>query len=177
MEIEFSEVYQPLFDLLEARTIVNDESFSVTYNSDEQKYWLDLSKVDIVLCSGGRDSGKTFGISSFNCIAANDYDHRVLYTRFTMSSAGNSISKAVDNRLEMLNYTNEFNITANEYVCKEGKGLISITGQKTSSGEQTAKLKSIEDYTIFVTDEGEELPSKEEFTRMVCRCTCWVLWC
>ena len=166
MEIEFSEVYQPLFDLLEARTIVNDESFSVAYNYDEQKYWLDLSKVDIVLCSGGRDSGKTFSISSFNCIAANDYDHRVLYTRFTMSSAGNSISKAVDNRLEMLNYTNEFNITANEYVCKEGKGLISITGQKTSSGEQTAKLKSIEDYTIFVTDEGEELPSKEEFTKV-----------
>jgi phage terminase large subunit len=166
MEIEFSEVYQPLFDLLEARNVVNDKSFSVAYNSEEQKYWLDLSKVDIVLCSGGRDSGKTFSISSFNCVAANDYNHRVLYTRFTMSSAGNSIAKAVDNRLNMLNYTNDFNITANEYVCKDGDGLISITGQKTSSGEQTAKLKSIEDYTIFVTDEGEELPSKDEFTKV-----------
>lgn len=166
MNITFSDIYQPLFDLLEARNIVTDKSFCDLYNEEEQKYWKELYGVSIVLLSGGRDSGKTFTLSSFNCVASADYNHRVLYTRYTMSSTGNSISKAVDKRLELLNYADRFNIIKNEYVCNEGVGLITITGQKTSSGEQTAKLKSIEDYTIFVTDEGEELPNKEEFVKV-----------
>ncbi len=166
MEIIFSEVYQPLFDLLEARNVINDEDFVKDYSIAERKYWKELSTVDVVLLSGGRDSGKTFTLSSFNCVASVDYNHRVLYTRYTMSSTGNSISKAVDNRLELLNYGSKFDIIQNEYTCIEGDGLITITGQKTSSGDQTAKLKSVEDYTIFVTDEGEELPSKEEFVKV-----------
>ena len=166
MNITFSDIYQPLFDLLEARNIVTDKSFCDLYSEAEQKYWIELSGVDVVLLSGGRDSGKTFAVSLFDCVAAADYNHRVLYTRFTMASAGNSIAKAVDKRLELLNYANKFDIAQNEYTSVEGEGLITITGQKTSSGEQTAKLKSIEDYTIFVTDEGEELPSKEEFVKV-----------
>ena len=166
MNITFSDIYQPLFDLLEARNIVTDRSFRDLYTEQEQRYWLELNSVTVVLLSGGRDSGKTFTLSSFNCLASADYTHRVLYTRYTMSSTGNSISKAVDNRLELLNYTDKFNIIKNEYECVDDIGLITITGQKTSSGEQTAKLKSIEDYTIFVTDEAEELPSKEEFIKV-----------
>jgi phage terminase large subunit len=165
LDITFSDIYQPLFDLLEARKTVTDKSFSVDYNESEQKYWIDLSKVWLVLVSGGRDSGKTFSKSLFEVVSSADYNHRILSTRFTMSSAGNSIVKAIDERLELLRYNDRFNVTKNEYVAKEGKGLISITGQKTSSGEQTAKLKSIEDYSIFMVDEGQEMPLKEEFTK------------
>lgn len=166
MKITFSDIYQPLFDLLEAREVVSSESFSIDYTPSEQAYWIDLSKVWLVLMSGGRDSGKTFAKSLFEVIASNDYGHRILSTRFTAASMGNSITKAIDKRIELLRYADNFDVTKNEYVCKEGTGLISVTGQKTSSGEQTAKLKSIEDYTIFITDEAEELPNKEEFTKV-----------
>lgn len=143
-EIKFSEKYNPLFQLLDG----------------------DFPEVDIVLISGGRDSGKTFATTCFLPIAAADYNHRILFTRYTMSSTNNSITKALDNRLELLNLSDDFNFANSEYTCKHNKGLISITGQKTSSGEQTAKLKSLEDYSIFVTEEGEELTNYDEWEKI-----------
>lgn len=164
-EIEFSEVYQPLFDLLEARNVVNENTFESKYNEEEQKYWTDLTKVDTVLLSGGRDSGKSFVLSCFNPIAARDYNHRILYTRQTMSSTDNSITEALENRLEILGYESDFELANKIYSVTDGIGKISITGQKTSVGTQTAKLKSLEDFSIFETDEGEELESYESWKK------------
>lgn len=171
MEITFSDIYQPLFDLLEARNIVTDKSFCDLYNEEEQKYWLDTSKVTTVLISGGRDSGKSFALSCFNPIAARDYNHRVLYTRQTMSSTDNSITEALENRMQMLGLESDFEVGNKIYSVKPDKdgndrvGKISITGQKTSVGTQTAKLKSLEDFSIFETDEGEELESYESWNK------------
>jgi len=150
--IKFSEKYNPLFYLLDAKK---------EYENGNEKY-KEEAGVDIVLISGGRDSGKTFAVGCFIAAGASDYNHRVLYTRYTMSSTNNSITRALDNRMELLQITDNFNFANNDYFHKTSKGLISVTGQKTSSGEQTAKLKSIEDYSIFVTEEGEELTSYEE---------------
>lgn len=154
--IKFSEKYEPLFHLLDAKK---------EYENGNEKY-KEESGVDIVLISGGRDSGKTFGAGVMIATAADSYNHRVLYTRYTMSSTNNSITRALDNRMELLQITDNFNFANNDYKSKHGKGLISLTGQKTSSGEQTAKLKSIEDYSIFVTEEGEELTSYEEWEKI-----------
>lgn len=166
MKITFSEIYQPLFDLLEARNVVNSESFCVDYNESEQKYWIDLSKVDTVLISGGRDSGKSFALSCWNPIASADYNHRILYTRQTMSSTDNSITEALENRMEMLGYDHRFELANKIYSVVDGVGKISITGQKTSVGTQTAKLKSLEDFSVFETDEGEELESYDNWKKV-----------
>ena len=155
MEITFSDIYIPLFQLLEAKNKAN-----------ESEYWNKLSKVDTVLMSGGRDSGKSFALSCFNPIAAKDYNHRILYTRQTMSSTDNSITEALENRLEMLGYESEFELANKIYSVKDGIGKISITGQKTSVGTQTAKLKSLEDFSIFETDEGEELESYDNWKKV-----------
>lgn len=166
MDIEFSQVYEPLFDLLESKGVVNSKSFSVDYTLSEQKYWIDLSTVDTVLISGGRDSGKSFALSCFNPIAAADYNHRILYTRQTMSSTDNSITEALENRMEMLGYDSSFELANKIYSVVDGVGKISITGQKTSVGTQTAKLKSLEDFSIFETDEGEELESYDNWKKV-----------
>jgi len=155
MQITFSEIYQPLFDLLEARK-----------NKDKSEYYNELSKVDTVLISGGRDSGKSFALSCFNPIASKDYNHRILYTRQTMSSTDNSITEALENRLQMLGYESDFELANKIYSVKNGIGKISITGQKTSVGTQTAKLKSLEDFSIFETDEGEELESFDNWKKV-----------
>ena len=68
--------------------------------------------------------------------------------------------------MELFGLTDEFNFANNDYHCKEGVGKISITGQKTSTGTDTAKLKSLEDYSIFITDEGEELRKLEEWKKI-----------
>jgi phage terminase large subunit len=142
--IKFSDKYLPLFDLLNGV----------------------YPEVDTVLISGGRDSGKTFAITCFVPIAAADYNHRVLFTRQTMSSTDRSITSALDNRLELLGLESDFDFANNDYKCKNNPGLISITGQKTSVGTQTAKLKSLENYSIFITEEGEELTSLEEWKKV-----------
>lgn len=158
MNVEFSDKYQPLFELLEAKKQLE--------NNPNSEYWQKLSKVDTVCISGGRDSGKSFASSTFDVIAASQYNHRILSTRYTMSSTDNSITKSVDERIEMLGKQGLFDFSKNTYTCKEGKGYIAITGQKTSSGNQTAKLKSLEGFSIFKTDEAEELKRYEEWVKI-----------
>lgn len=168
--IKFSDKYTPLFDLLIARSEVerlSSENTLTTHEPQRLKYFEKLASVDTVLLSGGRDSGKTFALSCFNVIGVADYGHRILYTRQTMSSTDNSIGQAVADRMELLGLDHEFEFANNNYTLKNGNlGKISITGQKTSVGTQTAKLKSLEDYSIFETDEGEELTSYDDWLKI-----------
>jgi len=155
MEVVFSDKYDPLFELLVARE-----------QAEDSEYYSKISEVDTVLISGGRDSGKTFGVSCFTGLAACDYNHRILYTRYTMTSTKNSIKEAMYNRLELLSIDDRFDYADDEFKHDEGVGKITITGQKTSSGTQTARLKSIEDYSMFITEEGEELTSYEDWKKI-----------
>jgi len=163
--MEVNDKYEPLFKILSCWDVIKSKTFKDDYDEEEQKEWLALSKVDTVMVSGGRDSGKTFGTSTFAPIAAKDFGHRIMYTRYTMSSTDHSISKSIEDRMELLGVEDDFNSITNHYVSKEGKGEIVITGQKTSSNKQTAKMKGIEDFTIFLTDEGEELQDFEDWDK------------
>ncbi len=154
--MKFSNKYAPLFDLLQA--------WDKKHESD---YYKELSQVDTVCLSGGRDSGKSFALSTWNVLASYDYGHRILYTRQTMASTDNSIGQALENRMLDLGLSDQFLPANNNYTLKNGdKGKISITGQKTSSGTQTAKLKSLEDYSVFETDEAEELVGYDEWRKI-----------
>ena len=164
--VEFSEKYEPLFELLECWDIVNGPDFKDIYSKEEQEHYIALKGVDTVVISGGRDSGKTFGVSTFIPIAVKDFNHRVLYTRYTMSSSDHSISKALDTRLEMLGDADAFTYANHTYDSKDNDGFIFITGQKTSSGNETAKLKSLENFSMFVTDEAEETKTFEEWDKI-----------
>lgn len=166
MEIEFSDKYQPLFEILSAWDIIDDPDFKDIYTDEEQEYWQSLKEVDTILMYGGRDSGKTFAESVWIPIAVKDYNHRVLYTRYTMNSTDNSISEALTERMSMLNCTDEFEYASNTYTHRGSQGKIFITGQKTSSLNQTAKLKSLENFSIFVTDEAEEIKAYEEWDKI-----------
>ena len=163
----FSKKYKPLFKLLVAWDKVNSKDFKAL-PVDEQNQWLELSKVHTVNISGGRDSSKSFTLNTFNSVAAKDYNHRILLTRQTMTSTANSVTKGLESRMADLGILGDFDQANNTYTTKSEtkKGLISVTGQKTSSGAQTAKLKSLEDFSIFVTDEGEELTSYDEWNKI-----------
>jgi phage terminase large subunit len=144
------------FEIVKEDAIVHDLKVE-----NNRNFFIKTNDKDILV----HNSGKSFALSTFNCIAARDYNHRVLYTRQTMSSTDNSITEALEGRLLELGIAQEFNVANKLYSLKDDKdgkpraGKISITGQKTSVGTQTAKLKSLEDFSIFETDEGEELES------------------
>ena len=165
MEITFSKTYQPLFDILESWNVVNSKEFK-NYSANDKKYWSELAEVDTILISGGRDSGKSFALSCWNPIAAKDYNHRILYTRQTMSTTDNSITEALEGRMQDLGYEQFFSAANKTYSVIGGEGRISITGQRTSKGTETAKLKSLENFSVFQTEEGEELESYNEWNKV-----------
>lgn len=161
-EIEFSDKYEPLFDTIRSWT----ELKRTDLTENEREYFTQLSQVVKVCISGGRDSGKSFAGTVADAVAGAYYNHSILATRYTMSATDKSIVAGIEDRLEKLGMQSQFKYIGNDFIHQSG-GIISISGQKNSSGNQTAKLKSIENYSIFKTEEAEELPSFEEWDKVV----------
>ena len=127
----------------------------------------------IILITGGRGSGKSFNASTFierltfEMTPVEKIVHQILYTRYTMVSAGMSIIPEMMEKIELDGTTKYFKTTKTDIVNKMTNSRIMFRGIKTSSGNQTAKLKSIQGITTFVCDEAEEWTNEEEFDKIM----------
>ena len=84
-----------------------------------------------------------------------------------MTSAKTSIIPQFIEVMELLGYTdNDFDITNDTITNKNTGSQILFKGIRTSSGVQTASLKSLTGITTFVVDEAEELVSEEVFNKI-----------
>lgn len=126
----------------------------------------------IILITGGRGSGKSSEISDFIPRLTFEYNpeekkaHHVLYCRYTMVSANISIIPEVLDKIEKDEIGDFFKATKTDIVNKMTGSRIMFRGIHTSSGNQTAKLKSIQGVTTFVCDEAEEWTSYDEFEKI-----------
>ena len=66
----------------------------------------------------------------------------------------------------MLGYSPYLHTAGKTISTNHNRGKIDFAGFKTSSGNQTAALKSLEDYSILVLEEAEEYPSFEEYEKV-----------
>ncbi len=123
-------------------------------------------QVDTVVVTGGRDSGKSFGISLLTCEAATTYNHRILYTRYTLTSAHDSIIPDFTEKIKLLGNDDYFHVTKDRIIGLHNDSKIVFKGIKTSSGNQTANLKSLKDFSMFVVEEAEEFPSYDEWDKI-----------
>lgn len=127
----------------------------------------------IILITGGRGSGKSFNASTFierltfELTEAEKIVHQILYTRYTMVSANMSIIPEMMEKIELDGTIKYFKTTKTDIVNKMTKSRIMFRGIKTSSGNQTAKLKSIQGITTFVCDEAEEWTNEDEFDKIM----------
>ena len=142
MNIKFSKKYQNLFKLL-----TNE-----------------FQEVDTVVITGGRSSAKSFVVAIFSLLGLVEYRWNVLYTRFTNISITDSVKPEVDGKIELLNYQNKV-ISTNTHIEYNGN-RIAFKGIKTGSKQQTANLKSLSGFNVFVVDEAEELPDYETFEKV-----------
>ena len=144
--------------------IVSQEIYHPLYE-DKEKF--------IILITGGRGSGKSFNASTFierltfEMTPVEKIVHQILYTRYTMVSAGMSIIPEMMEKIDLDGTTKYFKTTKTDIVNKMTKSRIMFRGIKTSSGNQTAKLKSIQGITTFVCDEAEEWTSEDEFDKIM----------
>lgn len=123
----------------------------------------------IFLITGGRGSGKSFSTSTFlerltfEMTPTEKIVHQILYTRYTMVSANISIIPEFLEKAELDGTQKYFRSTRSEVINRMTGSKVMFRGLKTSSGTQTAKLKSIHGITTFVVDEAEEWVSEREF--------------
>ena len=88
---------------------------------------------------------------------------RVLFTRYTMVSAHLSIIPEFLEKIGLLGYDNIFSVNKAEVVNLSNKSDILFRGIKTSAGNQTASLKSLQGISCWVLDEAEELIDEDIF--------------
>jgi len=83
-----------------------------------------------------------------------------------LRSAGISIIPEFLEKIELLGWQDRFHITKDEIINKQSGSRILFRGIKTSSGDQTANLKSLQGVTTWVLDEAEELTDEETFDKI-----------
>ena len=115
------------------------------------------------IITGGRGSGKSFAVTVFLTLLTMTEGIRILFTRFTMVSAHLSIIPEFLEKISLLGFESIFSINKAEVVNLGNQSDILFRGIKTSSGNQTASLKSLQGISTWVLDESEELIDEDIF--------------
>lgn len=93
-------------------------------------------------------------------------DRTILFLRQTLTSAHISIIPEFVEKLEILGIEDQFHITKTEIEHKTTGSRILFRGITTGSKNNTANLKSINDVSVLVVDEAEELVDEDTFDRI-----------
>lgn len=142
MQIEIANKYKPLFKLLRD----------------------DYKEVDTVIITGGRGSGKSWVVALWSVIALVQYSFNILYTRYTNLSIIDSVKPEISDKVELLGLNAVVTDTITNISYKDSR--ISFKGIKTGSSQQTANLKGLSGFNVFVCDEAEELPDYKTFKKI-----------
>jgi len=116
--------------------------------------------------TGGRGSAKSYTVSDFNLRLTYQKGQTILFTRYTLTSAHISIIPEFTEKMDMYDSNKDFDVTKDIIINKLNGSKIIFKGIKTSSGNQTANLKSIQGVTTWVLDEAEELTDERIFDKI-----------
>lgn len=116
--------------------------------------------------TGGRGSSKSYSVNLFLLLLTYEVGHVILFTRYTLTSAHVSIIPEFIDKIDTLNLRQDFHITKDEIINLKTSSKILFKGIKTSSGTQTANLKSLAGVTTWVLDEAEELNDENIFDKI-----------
>lgn len=130
-----------------------DEAFKPLYTSNKRYFFI----------TGGRGSLKSTSVHDFISRLTYDKGHGILVTRYTMTSAEKSIIPEFKIVATRNGSINDFLITNSKIINKITGSFILFSGIKTSSGDQTANLKSLAGITTWVIDEGEDFKDEKTF--------------
>jgi PBSX family phage terminase large subunit len=109
------------------------------------------------IISGGRGSAKSFTVQTFLSNLTYQPRHKIALTRYTMNSAEKSVIPEFEEKLILQDVEQDFQLTGKTYKNLKSKSELYFMGLKTSSGVQTASLKSINGLTTWSMEEAEEL--------------------
>ena len=116
--------------------------------------------------TGGRGSAKSFHVADFLLKLSYEQGHSILFTRYTMISAHLSVIPEFTDKIDRYDVEASFSVTNSEIVNNSSDSRIIFKGIKTSSGNQTAALKSLQGISTWVLDEAEELLDEDIFDKI-----------
>lgn len=136
----------------------------ITLNSKYKAIFENDTRYFII--TGGRGSSKSFGVGTFANLLSFEQGHKILFTRQTMTSAHLSIIPEFQEKIDLMELNPFFEVTKSEIKNVQSKSEIIFRGIKTSSGDQTANLKSLQGVTTWILDEAEELTDETTFDKI-----------
>lgn len=131
------------------------------------KHWNSLGNdTRYFVLTGGRGSGKSFEVGRFASLLSFEAGHKILFTRQTMTSAHLSIIPEFQEKIDLLELNHAFEVKKSEIINTQSGSEIIFKGIKTSSGDQTANLKSLQGVSCWILDEAEELVDESIFDKI-----------
>jgi len=118
------------------------------------------------IVTGGRGSGKSYALNTYILSLTYERGHTILFTRYTLTSAHISIIPEFLDKIDTLGVNHHFHITKDSITNITTGSTILFKGIKTSSGTQTANLKSLSGVTTWILDEAEELNDEDVFDKI-----------
>ena len=126
-----------------------------------------LSDDRYYLIQGGRGSSKSFSLCTWLVLLLLfEKGHTVLMTRYTLTSANISIIPEFLDKIDIFGIKDKFYITKDSIVCKQTGSSIIFKGIRTSTGDASASLKSLQGITTFILEEAEELTDETIFDKI-----------
>ena len=136
---------------------INDKFDTLFKNPRDIRYYV---------ITGGRGSSKSFSVATYALLSSFEAYTKILYTRYTMTSAKKSIIPEFTEKLVLLEAEEYFNVNNSDITNTTNNSEIIFSGIKTSAGNQTANLKSLQGISAFVLDEAEEMVDESEFDKI-----------
>lgn len=143
-KLTISPRYKPLFDVFRGK----------------------MPHIHTVIVNGGRFSSKSFSVTIAANVGMAENNHRILFARQTMASARDSIVKEFNEKLEILGYAPYYDVNKDIITSKFNDSSVIFRGLQSSSGSNTASLKSLSNLSCLLIEEAEELKSKEELDKV-----------
>lgn len=142
---------------MDPRRIIFHPKFKPLFQMDRRggpRYWVITS---------GRAGGKSTAVSTATVCDTYLDANAILYCRQTMASAEVSVMPEYKDKITLLGKYRHFAQKKDIIINRVSGGNLIFRGIQTSSGNQTAKLKSIPKLRKFFLDEAQELVKTEDF--------------
>ena len=134
-------------------------AYSVNYKY--KPLWNARTRYTIV--TGGRGSGKSYALSCAMLDSTYLDPYNILYTRWNLTAAEVSIIPEFVEKMEIGECLDAFVVKRQSVINKATGASIWFRGLQQSSGNQVARLKSLNRVKTWVLDEAQELVSEDVF--------------
>ena len=116
-----------------------------------------------VILTGGRGSGKSFALACAMLDSTYRDSYNILYTRWNLTAAEVSIIPEFVEKMDLGDCRSAFYVKRTSVQNRATGASIWFRGLQQSSGNQIARLKSLNRVKAWVLDEAQELMSEETF--------------